>query len=226
MEVYAVKLSEGVSRDELERVCANLPEERQNKIRAYTRFEDSLRSAAAGLLLQRLAAERIQVPSGRPTWSRDQHGKPFLPGADGFHFNLSHSGEWVAAVIDRTPVGIDIERVRPIDLKLARDSFTASEYRELVLSPAAERESYFFQFWTLKESYLKLLGTGLSRTLDSFTVAIEPGGSASLDDPQGHERAYFKRYDVDPRYRLSVCARHGGFPAAVSLLDWDSLTRD
>lgn len=84
-------------------------------------------------------------------------GKPFFENLD-LHFNLSHSGEAVAAAFSGSPVGADIEifgRCRNPD-EIARRFFHPDE----VAACADERE--FLRLWTAKEAMLKLTGTGLS----------------------------------------------------------------
>lgn len=46
--------------------------------------------------------------------------------------------------------------------------FTSDEYNYIINSENPERE--FYKIWTAKESYIKMIGTGLSKALDSFDV--------------------------------------------------------
>lgn len=102
---------------------------------------------------------------------KNAHGKPRLKDSSSFHFNISHSGNWVVIACGETEVGIDVEAIR-IDSqkeKIARRFYTPQEqsYVFQEQSGVAER---FFQIWTAKESYLKYLGTGLQKSLNSFCV--------------------------------------------------------
>ena len=115
---------------------------------------------------------RHTIGTDQVTLARTQRGKPFLPDLPDFHFNLSHSGGWVVIGWADRPVGIDVETFRPREGKdaLARRFFHADEQTYLADARDGEWLSRFFEIWTKKESYLKYLGTGIDRPLNSFSV--------------------------------------------------------
>lgn len=117
----------------------------------------ALREKAYGLVREKLGF------SG--AFRRAENGKPYAEGAA--FFNISHSGSFAAAAVSDFEVGVDIERIRAVNLKIA-DKFCGDE-REYILS-AENREKAFFEIWTAKEAYLKKCGTGLTVPLDSFSV--------------------------------------------------------
>lgn len=133
------------------------------------------------------------------------HGKPSILSphalAGKLHFNVSHtSGIVVLAVSGQGPVGVDVEPLnRPVDhLQLAGRYFAAAECEALNQCPMAERAALFYRIWTLKEAYVKALGTGLAHPLDTFwfspvnlaepqprLVTIEPAqGTATTQSTQ------------------------------------------
>ena len=111
-------------------------------------------------------------------------GKPFLEPSTHrrpVEFSLSHSeGAAVLAVSRTGPVGIDIERRRPMpDVDaLARAHLTMNEYQRWSNAPSAERAASFLAFWTRKEAALKAIGSGL---------VIEPSQVETGDASQAHE---------------------------------------
>ena len=103
------------------------------------------------------------------------------------HYNLSHSEERVMCIISEYPVGCDVELIRPIDMSIAKQYFSAQEY-EAIMScdePRA-REEMFYRFWTLKESFMKCTGLGFKLALDEFEIEIgdERSVSASREDDE------------------------------------------
>ena len=104
-----------------------------------------------------------------PEIKKGSHGKPYFPGTD-IHFNISHSGDYKVLAIAETPVGVDIEKVRKADLRVAK-RFCENEYNYITQKDSEHR---FFEIWTKKEAYLKYKGTGLSGGLDSFDVFSLP----------------------------------------------------
>jgi 4'-phosphopantetheinyl transferase len=89
----------------------------------------------------------------------------------GIDFNVSHAGDLVAiAFASGCPVGIDVERVRPVRDRegIAKRYFSPDEQRELEAS--SNPEDTFFRIWTAKEALVKGTGKGLTSDLTEFTV--------------------------------------------------------
>jgi len=94
-----------------------------------------------------------------------EHGKPYFIANPYCHFSLSHSGESFALITHDAPIGIDIERLRHADFKIARRFFTQDE------QDYVDGDNFrFFEIWTKKEAYVKYTGEGLSRPFSSFSV--------------------------------------------------------
>jgi 4'-phosphopantetheinyl transferase len=93
---------------------------------------------------------------------------PLLP----LRFNLSHTqGLIVCAVTLEDDIGIDAENTtRSNDLlAIAKRYFSERECSELFSLPNEHQRSRFFDYWTLKESYIKAWGLGLSIPLKDFS---------------------------------------------------------
>ena len=60
-------------------------------------------------------------------FSTNNFGKPFLFNNSHIHFNISHAGNYIACVVSDQPVGIDIELINPVDIKVAERFFTSDE---------------------------------------------------------------------------------------------------
>src|SRR6185369_8891594 len=127
------------------------------------------------------------------------YGKPFLaddsPGADGqapLTFNLSHTCELVACVVGRgTTVGIDVERLDRLHdvLDLATRFFSPLEVAGLHGLEDEERPRRFGELWTLKESFIKAIGKGLSQPLNSFTFDLSEAGTIRFTPPPEYAHA-------------------------------------
>lgn len=86
-------------------------------------------------------------------------------------FNISHTNGLVACAVSvGHEIGVDLENVtRHLDvLSLAQSFFAPTEREALARLPSEEGRSLFFSYWTLKESYIKARGMGLSIPLDAF----------------------------------------------------------
>lgn len=140
---------------------------------------------------------------------RGAYGKPELSGGTGVHFNLSHAGDYAAAVFDDGAVGIDVERARRVNVNVMQRQFTAAENAYLRSKPDA-----FLRLWTRKESYCKAVGEGLHLPLSSFDVLEDQvaGREASDTETVGREAdagdfyLYTEAFAKD--YVLSFCTGH------------------
>ena len=88
---------------------------------------------------------------------KDEDGVP-LPVA-GVYWSLSHKSEVVGGVAAPTPVGFDLETLRPINSGLMDRVADAEEWR---LVDGKRTEKNFFRFWTAKEAVLKAEGKGFA----------------------------------------------------------------
>lgn len=104
----------------------------------------------------------------------NRYGKPALKDFPDIRFNLSHSKNRVVLAVTCNPhidIGIDIEYGLERDnlADLAAHYFSAKEASQVLQLPLQQQNDLFFQLWTLKESYIKAIGKGLSIDLDSFS---------------------------------------------------------
>ena len=154
-----------------EALLALVPPERREKLLRLRQPADRRRSFGAWLLL-RAALEELGAEPG--PLAVGPQGKPFFPDRPDLHFNLSHSGETVLCALSPSPVGCDIETISSARPELAARFFHPAEREILASLPEAEAAADFARLWTLKESYLKATGAGLSRPLNSFCVDLCP----------------------------------------------------
>jgi len=153
-------------------------------------------------------------------------GKPSLANYPGIHFNISHAGRWVVCAVSSEEVGVDVEQIRSIDLAIARRFFAPSEYTTLMSLEAGDRLDFFFRLWTIKESYLKALGTGLHKELSSFCVEICPSGDVSLKDPHGYAKNFkIAELFLDNRHKLALCTSDSPSPYSLTKLEFDDFVR-
>ncbi len=146
-----------------------------------------------------------------------EHGKPRLSGEQGksgLRFNLSHSRDLaLCAVTLNRETGIDTEYIRPdrADESIARRFFARDEVKALLALDEADRAAAFYHCWTSKEAYVKALGDGLRRPLDTFCVSVNPELAALLHVDGHAEEAgqwVFEALPVPADY-MGVCAVSG-----------------
>lgn len=115
-------------------------------------------------------------------YRKGQQGKPYLLQTSSFEsnnlqFNLSHTEDVaLLAVTQEVEVGVDIEcNERKTDWQgIVKRFFTESEQKVLFALPEAQQKAAFFELWTRKEAYMKVLGTGLSLSPTEFSLTVPP----------------------------------------------------
>jgi len=135
-----------------------------------------------------LAQKYLQLEEKEIIFEKDKNGKPFLKGVENFYFNISHSDRYVVCAVSDEPVGVDVEKIRPVKLRLADRFFTEQE-RRYVYNAENEASQYqrFFEIWTRKEAFVKMDGRGLRIPLDSFDVLTPEEGVSYLCVHQDEE---------------------------------------
>lgn len=150
-------------------------------------------SVAGRELLRYAAKMEYGVDTARYPEKCTPTGKPYLDGAP-FCFNLSHSGDYVVCALSDTAVGVDIEKIVPISIKVMRR----------FLSPAALSPVEQMRLWTRYESYGKLRGIGIPY-------------------PKGSEGpCFYKEYRAIDRYMITVCSEVEDFLDHIVLVDDDA----
>ncbi len=112
-------------------------------------------------------------------FTENEWGKPELQSqpAPPLYFNLSHKPGLAVLLVSRHgPIGVDVEEAsKPLDdiEHIAARFFAPEEHRELMALPPEARQERFYRLWTLKESYIKARGQGLSLGLSGFAFYFE-----------------------------------------------------
>ena len=133
------------------------------------------KGAAHALLGALLAGRGILNPAFR----RLPGGKPVLA-KGGVHFSLSHSGPYALVGMGASPLGVDVERVKPRRPGLPRYVLSDREFEWFTSRGSCWGD--FYTLWTLKESRVKYTGSGLDRAPRTISVPLlAPGERAQLE---------------------------------------------
>lgn len=198
MEIYFFNITVLRNRKIFDEKLKNMNEERADKINKLKVTADKLRSMGAGLLIQFIKEkygieEDVQI---------DKFGKPHFPNSN-VHFNISHSGSYVIAAVSNDKIGIDIQRIQKDKHRIAEKNFLPSECEYINSTEVdAEIQQRFCEIWTIKEAYLKNIGIGLRKPLNSFEVSL----SGEVPQIIGKKEYRFVQMKFDKRYIVAVCA--------------------
>lgn len=223
MKIYAVKI-EHISKHVFEELLSYLSFDEQERIKRFKRYEDALRGLTSKLLLRFLIISLRKIQNKSIHFYKNDYGKPFLVGTKDFHFNISHSGDWVVCAIDNLPIGIDVEKIHDVDLDLSKRFFSEAEHDYLLTLENKERKEAFFDFWTLKESYIKADGRGLSIPLNSFSFSLK-GSNIEFKASNNCGQWHFKHYKIDASYKMAVCSKKSEFSEGIIHITFGELIR-
>lgn len=223
-EVFAIKVESDSKLDNFEDLLRCVSYEKQARIKKFRIYEDALRALLGDLLVRYAICSRLKISNAEVEFKLNDYGKPSLEGFPDFHFNISHSGQWVVCVTDSLPVGIDVETIRQIDMGIAKRFFSKDEFADINSKEICDRVDYFFQLWTLKESYIKACGKGLSIPLDSFSISMGESG-IGVKDINDNTKWFFKQYDMGAGYKMAVCSRYDKFPEGINMVDSIQLSK-
>jgi len=169
--------------------------ERLARVRDRTLRQGPL--CAYGLL--RLALEERTGREALPPMALTASGKPYFPDCPDLRFSLSHTEGAVLAGVSKTPVGVDIERLRAVPRRLAARFGT-------------EEPPAFFQEWTRREAWAKRTGEGLSALLQNS------------GQPLAAERLW--TVEVFPGYAAAVCGGAEDLPGKVQIRTIEELVTE
>jgi 4'-phosphopantetheinyl transferase len=224
-----VGLLEAIDTDEAFEACRTplSAEERHRAGRFVQERHRRLYIFAHGLLRFALSNRTPSVAPADWSFIADRNGRPFVaaPGmAKPVHFSLSHTEGCVACVISPCEaVGVDVERIerRGALWKTAQHTFAPDEVAALRDLAPGDFLDRFFDYWTLKEAYLKAKGLGLRLPLDQFAIRLSDEGiaisfAAEIDDDP--RRWHFSRHSPSAQHRLAIAdgsGTPGGLPIAM-----------
>ena len=204
VSIYGININNDIDECTLKKLMNFTSSEKITKIKKYRFLKDSKRTLLGDILARYIICNKQNIPNSQLEFKCNEYGKPELINPSGYYYNISHSGKWVVCAFDNHPIGIDVEVIKPIEMKIAKRFFTESEYNDLMNIDEDDRLKYFYKLWTLKESYIKADGKGLTIPLDSFSFSIE-NGHINLTTKNEYDSCIFWQDEIDDQHIVSVC---------------------
>ena len=199
IKLWAAEPERPLTEEEAERLTALLPPGRRERL---LRVKDPARrrEPLCAYLLLRLALRETCGWETLPDISLSLQGKPCFPDHPDVHFNLSHTSGAVLVGVSDHPVGVDIERLRPMSSvalrRLARDV----------------EEKNFFPCWVRREARAKLDGVNMEPLLRAETPL--------------REGEFYYPLETFPDYAAGVATGRPDAPGPLSLYTLDELMRE
>lgn len=169
--------------DEFEAVSALLSAEEHERAQRFAMPLDRRRWVASRGRMRQILGRITGVAPTVIAFGKEANGRPiFTHNANGLpSFNLSHSeGMAALAASYEARIGVDIEFIRPLTLNEMAWPLSEAEQATLATIDEPERTRAFFRYWTLKEAFIKAVGTGVSLPLEDFDISPPGLGAPRL----------------------------------------------
>lgn len=163
---------------------------KKNRVDGYKNEADKRRSVCAHMLALKGISELTPLALDEIVIAEEENGKPYCLNADIF-FSLSHADDIVVCAVSDKPIGIDIEKIRPVNMATAKRICCKREL-EYVFGYIPAPEDFkrcesgdiltrFFEIWVKKEAFGKKEGTGIAYNMQDIDL---------LDMPCTHDGEY------------------------------------
>ena len=195
MKLYRININDLDDPQQNKGLLESVGVKRRKKILRYYRPKDRKRSLGAGIIIEQILKEN-GLSEDHLKYS--ENGKPV---ADNLFFNVSHAGDYVVGVSSDCDVGCDIEKIIDAPIEIAEHYFNQSEIE--YIKSESDKNKAFFTLWTLKESYMKMTGMGMSLPLDSFEIIKTEKGFILGRSQEKH--GFFKTIEFDDHI-FSICS--------------------
>lgn len=171
--VYVLRTDRDLSQNEYCYLSEMVSSDKREQLGKFSRYEDAQRTLLGDVLLRCALKERYGMLNSEIVFRANEFSKPYLQNCPDIHFNISHSKKYVACAASLSPVGIDVEAIGKMDMRIADRFFTQQEKQYIVGYSNEEQQRAFYHIWTRKEAYIKREGKGLQTPLSTINV-LEP----------------------------------------------------
>lgn len=202
--LYGIVVPENIHQCDFEHMFSLVSKERQLRIKKFHFDKDKKRSMLAELLFRYILEKELNIVEDNLLFIKNEYGKPSVSNYENIFFNFSHSGEWVLCAVSDRKIGVDVEIIQEKNLNIAERFFTNEEYTWLHKKDEKEQYDCFYKIWTLKESYIKAEGKGLSIPLDSFSFLFENEIELKVNN-QIVNNYQFLSDKLDEKHTVALC---------------------
>ena len=214
-KVVILNVVSELSLDEYDSLLSYVSIEKQERVKRFRSFQDAQNCLLGDILVRIEICRATGFSNKQLEFATSSYGKPYLTNISHIYYNISHAGHYVACVVDDEPVGIDIELVKPVDMRIAEQFFSPNETAYVLSAYDGMRIQRFFEIWTKKESRIKWEGKGLSKDLPSFSVL------GTLKQPE----LFYHNVYSDEKVVCYVCSSKSETPP-IRVIDTNMLLQD
>lgn len=189
--IYVLKHTMQMNQELFDKLLKLVPNERR-----YFLIKQNFKKAQIHLLgdalVRYILCTKYNLNNSELIFNHSKYGKPLLKTMEDFHFNISHSKNWIVLAVDNFPIGIDIEILRDVNFKIAKRFYTNQEYNYILRTSGHDKTKRFYEVWTMKESYMKAIGKGFLLSPTSFDT-LDFNDTTKIDGREYYFSKFFLR---------------------------------
>lgn len=184
---------------ELHKFYNEIYEYKKKKIDKYIKFDNKLRSIIGELLLKCILEKKYNIQYKDVVFKINKYGKPYIENYN-IYFNISHSQDYVICALSNKEIGIDIEKIRPVNVNVI-NCFATEKEKKYIFKNNNEIYKHLFEIYTLKEAYFKMQGTNLDN-LKSVEFTIKDNKIKCSD-----KNVYMNLKSDIKNYVIAICEK-------------------
>ncbi|MDR0404875.1 MAG: 4'-phosphopantetheinyl transferase superfamily protein [Oscillospiraceae bacterium] len=188
-----------------------ISKEKRDKLNLFKSDADYNRSLCAEIIVRQFFIESFSLNNAEIHMNYDKLGKPYIENFPNTHFSISHSGNYIIVAFSSELVGADIEIIKDFNYnKIANRYFENSEKNYVFGAKSIASLKRFYNIWTIKESYTKLQGVGLTKGFNYFSVEKSQHSTNEFNvyDKNLNKQYLAKSYELDDNYIFSICSEN------------------
>lgn len=175
------------------------------------------RFVAGRARLREILGRRLGISPAGIAFTYGPHGRPLLAGIG---FSLAHAGDHAALALGPGPMlGLDLERLQPVDPATAHQYLSSREQAEISALPADARDLARLRAWTRKEAVTKALGVGLAADFARVEVAMDPEPGLRACPGEDARRWHLSEPALAPGFLATLAVRADGDPVEIAVQD-------
>ena len=142
-----------------------LNENDKNRINKLINNNDKKLYIISRILLINILKDKYLIDYKELIIRYNKYNKPYI---DNLYYNISHSHEYAVVVSSNKEIGVDIEKVRDVDINIINYFCTDNEKKYILES--TNKYKSLFEIFCLKEAYFKMIGSGIGdfKDIDFF----------------------------------------------------------
>lgn len=171
MEFYEFNIK-NLKSDSYDKYLGLMTEKRKAYVLSFKSQARRMLSVAAEMLVKEAISELKSIHVSDIILEKNSAGMPEIENCN-IKISISHSGNMAVCAIDDSPIGIDIEKIREINLKVAERFCNNTELDYIYGAENTEDSLFrFFEIWTAKEAEYKRNGGEIKKFkgIDTFSL--------------------------------------------------------